>query len=205
MQASRGSPSPSPWGYRPPPQWPQMWMPQHRGAVPQVSHPIRPFHVHMSCIYRFGATLPFVPSSPTLGSNLAGQLVPGRSLGSPASQVLIIQSSRSTTGPQQPTWHLAFLSIPGKVLCPRLLRRAGRQAREPLLKVAQVLNTQRVLQSQAGSTFPLQGQRGRQAPHHSILSTPQLKQPTPHFNTHLALKCWTKGLQPSLKTFPVRG
>ena len=41
LQASRGSPSPSPWGYRPPPQWPQMWMPQHRGAVPQVpSHPI---------------------------------------------------------------------------------------------------------------------------------------------------------------------
>merc|ERR1719150_295587 len=36
QQASRGSPSPSPWGYRPPPQWPQMWMPQHRGAVPQV-------------------------------------------------------------------------------------------------------------------------------------------------------------------------
>ena len=159
----------------------------------------------MSCLYRFGATLPFVPSSPTLVSSLAGQLVPGRRPGSRASQVLIIQSSRSITGPQQPTWHLAFLSIPGKVLCPLLQRRAGRQAKEPHLRVAEVLNIQRVLQSPAGSTFPLQAQRGRQAPHHSIPSTPQLKQRTPPFNTHLALKCWTKGLQPSLKTFPVRG
>ena len=156
-------------------------------------------------MYRFGATLRFVPSSPTLGSSWVGQLVPGRRPGSQASQVLIIQSSRSITGPQQPTWHLAFLFIPGKVLCPRLQRRAERQAKAPLLKVVEVLNTLRVLQSQADSTFPLQAQRARQAPHHSIPSTPQLKQRTPPFNTHLALKCWTKGLQPSLKTFPVRG
>ena len=159
----------------------------------------------MNCLYRFGATLRFGLSSPTLGSSWAGQLVPGRSLGSRASQVLIIQSNQLTTGPQQLTWHLAFRFIPGKVLCPRPQRRAGRQARAPLQTVAELLNTQRVLQSQAGSTFPLQAQRGRQALHHSIHSIPQLKQHTPPFNTHLALKCWTKGLQQSLKTFRARG
>ena len=150
----------------------------------------------MNFMYRFGATLRFVPSSPTLGSSWAGQLVPARSLGSRASQVLIIQSNRSTTEPQQPTWHLAFLFTPGKVLCPHLQRRAGRQARAHLQS----------LRSQTGNTFPLQAQRERQALHHSIHNILQLKQQelTPPFNTHLALKCWMKGLQRSLKTFPAR-
>ena len=156
-------------------------------------------------LYRFGATPRFVPSSQILGSSLAGrQGVLGRSLASRTSQVLIIQSSRLTTGRRQPTWHLAFLFIQGKVLCPRLLRRAGKQARGLLQRVGEVLNIQGVLKSQAGSTFPPQAQRGRLARRRSIHSILKLKQRTHPFNTHLALKCWTKGLQRSLKTFLAR-
>ena len=83
-----------------------------------------------------------------------------------------------------------------------------RQVRVRLPRLVELLNTlplKEVLQSQAGNTSHLQGRKGRQAPHLSILSIHQVRQQlTPLFNTHLAPKCWTKGLQQNLKTSPAK-
>ena len=83
-----------------------------------------------------------------------------------------------------------------------------RQVRVRLPRLVELLNIlplKEVLQSQAGNTSHLQGRKGRQAPHLSILSIHQVKQQlTPLFNTHLAPKCWTKGLQQNLKTSPAK-